>query len=85
MTTEHQVRSPGPLLLLTFGGTLLIIIVLTVLAYLQDRKIEESSDASQASYQRVLVLQTLLSEVIQAEASQRSYFLTSDPVYEDEF
>lgn len=73
------------MLLLIFGGTLLIIIVLTALAYMQDRQVVASSDASQASYQRMLVLQTLLNEVIQAEASQRAYFVTGDPVYAEEF
>lgn len=72
------------LLLFIFGMTILSIIVLTLLAYLQARTEQENREMASLGNQQIILVQSLVRSMVQAEASQRAYFLSGEPIYRAE-
>jgi diguanylate cyclase (GGDEF)-like protein len=71
-------------LLAIFGITILSILVLTLLAYLQARTEEQNRELASLGNQQIVLVQSVVRSVVQAEASQRAYFLSGDPIYQEE-
>ncbi len=71
-------------LIAIFGFTILSILVLTLLAYLQARTEEQNREMASLGNQKIVLVQSLVRSVVQAEASQRAYFLSGQPAYKEE-
>lgn len=71
-------------LLAIFGIAILSIVVLTILAYLQARTEEQNRELASLGNQQIVLVQSVVRTLVQAEASQRAYFLSGDAVYKEE-
>ncbi len=72
------------LLLFIFGMTILSIILLTLLAYLQARTEQENRQMASLGNQQIILVQSLVRSMVQAEASQRAFFLSGEEIYREE-
>lgn len=71
-------------LLAIFGITILSILVLTLLAYLQARTEEQNRELASLGTEQIVLVQSVVRLMVQAEASQRAFFLGEDDIYKDE-
>ncbi len=71
-------------LIAIFGITILSILTLTLLAYLQDRTEKENREMASLGNEQIVLVQSLVRSVVQAEASQRAYFLSGEEIYKRE-
>jgi diguanylate cyclase (GGDEF)-like protein len=72
------------LLLVIFGIAILSILVLTLLAYLEARKEEQNRKLASLGNEQIMLVKSVVRSVLQAESSQRAYFLSGEPVYKEE-
>lgn len=78
--TDNLQRS----LLAIFGIAILSILILMLLAYLQARTEEENREMASLGNEQIVLVQSLVRSVVQAEASQRAYFLSGEEIYKSE-
>lgn len=69
------------ILLALFGAALLVIILITAGAAFNAREEQRNYALSRESYQRLLLLEDLITTLFDAESSQRAYLITGDELF----
>lgn len=69
------------ILLALFGAALLIIVLITAGAAFNAREEQRNYELSRESYQRLLLLEDLITTLFEAESSQRGFLITGDELF----